>query len=196
MTAGCSGHDTACAGTMHIATRGDRSGQASTRLPSASYAASGTFVEHNVWSAFEHAYRTLRERSPRSMPLAQDLSLLRGPEGPGRVLPLSLAVLNWLNAWSPAASPDPHRAARFDPAPTRELPLDGLVVRSRGGGSAQGHAFRRTVELGSVWAGDDRLPAQLARPIRSDGHLILAFADRSSRRALALLAAAEASAGG
>ena len=153
------------------------------------------FVEHNVWAAFEHAYRTLRERSPRLMPLAQDLPALRGPEGAGRVLPLSQAVPELAERLEPGSVAliltEP---PRFDP------PAYSLSFLWTGWLFGRDAASRQKATLSIEqwswdWYGRAMTTAlrSLLRPLRPDGHLVLAFADRSSRRALALLAAAEAS---
>lgn len=153
------------------------------------------FIEHNVWAAFEHAYRTLRERSPRLMPLAQDLPALRRPEGAGRVLPLSLAVPDLAERLEPGSVAliltEP---PRFDPTAYALSFLWTGWLFGRDAASRQKAAL--SIEQWSWdWYGRAMTTAlrSLLRPLRPDGHMVLAFADRSSRRALALLAAAEAS---
>ena len=153
------------------------------------------FVEHNVWAAFEHAYRTLRERSPRLMPLAQDLPVLRGPEGAGRVLALSQAVPELAERLEPGSVAliltEP---PRFDP------PAYALSFLWTGWLFGRDAASRQKATLSIEqwswdWYGRAMTTAlrSLLRLLRPDGHLMLAFADRSSRRTLAMLAAAEAS---
>ncbi len=152
------------------------------------------FVEHNVWAAFEYAYRTLRERSPRLMPLTQDLPSLRGPEGAGRVLPLNLAVPELAERLEPGSVAliltEP---PRFDPP---AYALSFLWTGWLFGRDAAGRlkTLLSTDQWSWDWYGRAMTTAlrSLLRPLRSEGHLVLAFSDRSSRRAIALLAAAEA----
>lgn len=153
------------------------------------------FLEHNVWAAFEHAYRTLRERSPQLLPLAQDLPALNGPEGAGRVLPLSHAVPELVERLEPGSVAliltEP---PRFDP------PAYSLSFLWTGWLFGRDAASRLKATLSIEqrtwdWYGRAMTIAlrSLLRPLHPDGHMVLAFSDRSSRRALALLAAAEAS---
>ena len=153
------------------------------------------FVEHNVWAAFEHAYRMLRERSPHWMPLAHDLASLRGPDGAGRVLPLGQAAPELSEHLEPGSVAliltEP---PRFDPA------AYSLSFLWTGWLFGRDTASRLKATLAMEhwswdWYGRAMTTAlrSLLRPLRPDGHLVLAFADRSSRRALALMAAGELS---
>lgn len=159
------------------------------------------FVENNLWLAFDHAYRSLRSRAPgetarrdRPLPLAADLTRLRGPEGEGRVLPLALATPELAEQLSPGSvaliltEPPP-----FDPA---SYALNFLWTGWLFGREA---ANRQRPALSiEQWSWDWYARAMTAalrtlRPaLAPAGRLALAFADPSARRSLALLAAAGA----
>jgi hypothetical protein len=152
-------------------------------------------VEHNVWMAFEYAYRTLRERVARPLPTAQDLAGLRGQEGAGRVLALSLSVPELVERLEPdSVALILTEPPRFDPS---AYALNFLWTGWLFGRDAASR-LKATLAIDSWtwdWYGRAMATAlrSLLRPIRPEGHLVLAFADRSSRRALALLAATESS---
>lgn len=159
------------------------------------------FVEHNLWLAFEHAHRTLRGRAAgetarreRPLPLAADLTRLRGPEGEGRVLPLALTTPELVEQLTPGSvalilsEPPP-----FDPA---SYALNFLWTGWLFGREAANRQ-RPALSIGQ-WSWDWYARAIAAalralRPILApDGRLLLAFADRSARRGLAVLTAAGA----
>jgi hypothetical protein len=154
------------------------------------------FVENNLWQAFENAHHTLRSR-PHGQPsllVASDLPRLRMPEGEGRVLPSSLPtpeLVEQLGAGSVAlilTEPPP-----FDPA--------GYALQFLWSGWLYGReaANRQRMALSiEQWSWDWYARAMktalrtLRTLLRADGRLVLAFADYSPRRGLALLAAASA----
>ena len=151
------------------------------------------FVEHNVWQTFEHAYRTLRTRPSQTLSIAPDLSALRGPESAGRVLPLSLAVPDLSERLEPGSvSLILTEPPRFDPtAYALSFLWTGWLF---GREAASRLKATLAVEQWSWdWYGRAMTTAlrSLLRPTAPDGRMVLAFADRSSRRALALIAAAE-----
>lgn len=159
------------------------------------------FVENNLWLAFEHAYRTLRSRSPgeparrdRPLPLAADLARLRGPEGEGRVLPLALTTPDLAEQLNPDSvaliltEPPP-----FDPASyTLNFLWTGWLF---GREAANRQRLALSIEQWS-WDWYARAIAAALRTLRAAlqpaGRLVLAFADPSARRSLAVLAAAGA----
>lgn len=153
------------------------------------------FVEYNVWTAFEHAYQSLRERPPYWMPLAHDLASLRGPEGAGRVLPLSLAVPDLVERLEPGS------VALILAEPPRYDPATYALTFLRTGwlyGRDAAHRLKATLSTEQWswdWYGRAMTTAlrSLLRPLHPSGRLVLAFTDRSSRRALALIAAGESS---
>lgn len=158
-------------------------------------------VERNLWLAFEQAHRTLRSRSSgdparkdRHLPLAADLARLRAPDGEGRVLPLALptpelAERLGLDAAALILSEPPP----FDPATYALQVLWTGWLFGREAASRQ-----RAVLSIEQWSWDWYARAMTAalrtlRPLlKSDGRLVLAFADPAPRRGLALLAAAGA----
>ncbi|MFZ2489532.1 MAG: hypothetical protein WAZ19_15595 [Anaerolineae bacterium] len=153
------------------------------------------FVEHNLWQAFEHAYRTLRQRSSEQpLRLAADLTRLRGAEGEGRVLPLSLPVAELAERLPPGSvallvtEPPP-----FEPA---SYALNFLWTGWLFGREAA-NSQRATLSM-EQWSWDWYARAMttalraVRTPLRLDGRLVLAFSDQSVRRALALLSAASA----
>lgn len=153
------------------------------------------FVEPNVWLAFERAYQALRERSPRAMPLAHDLVALRGPDGPGRILPFNLAAPELAERLEPGSVAliltEP---PRFDPT---AYALGFLWTGWLFGRDAASR-LKTTLSVEQWtwdWYGRAMTTAlkSLLKPLAAEGHLVMAFADRSSRRTLALIAAAEAS---
>jgi hypothetical protein len=154
------------------------------------------FVENNLWQAFENARHTLRSRPYGQPPLlvASDLARLRMPEGEGRVLPSSLPTPEL--AEQPGAGsialiltePPP-----FDPASYALHFLWSGWLYGREAANRQRMAL--SIEQ---WSWDWYARAMktalrtLRALLRADGRLVLAFADRSPRRILALLAAASA----
>ncbi|MEI2688533.1 MAG: hypothetical protein V9H69_01985 [Anaerolineae bacterium] len=117
------------------------------------------FVEHNLWLAFEHAHRTLRGRAAgetarreRPLPLAADLTRLRGPEGEGRVLPLALTTPELVEQLTPGSvALDSERAAPLRSSLLRaQFPVDRLAVRARGCQPPAPRPQHRPVELGLV----------------------------------------------
>ncbi len=159
------------------------------------------FVENNLWLAFEHAYRTLRGRTPeeparreRPLPLAADLARLAAPEGEGRVLPLALTTAELAGQLTPGSvaliltEPPP-----FDPTTyaLNFLWTGWLFGRE----AANRQRLALTIEQWT-WDWYARAVAAALRTLRPTlqptGRLALAFADQSARRGLAVLAAAGA----
>jgi hypothetical protein len=154
------------------------------------------FVENNLWLAFEHAHRTLRGRlsgQPQIL-IASEMARLRAPEGEGRVLPSLLPTPELAEQLGPGSvaliltEPPP-----FDPA---SYALQFLWSGWLYGREA---ANRQRIALSvEQWSWDWYTRAlrtalrTLRALLRADGRLVLAFADRSPRRGLALLAAASA----
>ena len=151
------------------------------------------FVEHNAWRAFEHAHRTLRERSAHSVLWANSLVALRGPSGQGRVATDSLNVPELVERLIPGSvalilsQPPP-----FDPG---AYLLGFLWTGWLFGREAASHS-KAALSI-EHWSWDWYARAMTTalsglRPaVRPDGHMVLAFHDRSPRRMIALLAAAE-----
>lgn len=150
------------------------------------------FVEHNAWLAFEHAYRTLRERPAATLRLASDRASLLAPLGVGAALLASVAVPDLANHLEPGSVAlilsDP---PRLDPA------MYALSFLWTGWLFGRGEATRLKATLNVADADWDWYCramsvalGSLARLLKPDGRLVLAFDDRSARLALALLAAA------
>lgn len=150
------------------------------------------FVEHNAWLAFEQAHRTLRERPTHSVLWVNSLVGLRGPAGEGRVAADSLNVPDLAERLMPGSlaliltEPPP-----FDPSAYllgflwtgwlfgREAASHSKAALSIEHWSWDWYARAMTTALGGL------------RPlVRADGRMVLAFQDSSTRRVLALLAAA------
>lgn len=159
------------------------------------------FVENNLWLAFEHAYRTLRGRTPdeparreRPLPLAADLARLRSPDGEGRVLPLALTTPELAEQLTPGSvalilsEPPP-----FDPT---AYALNFLWTGWLFGREAANRQRQALIVEQWSWDWYARAVAAALRTLRPtvqpDGRLLLAFADQSARRGLAVLAAAGA----
>ncbi len=63
------------------------------------------FVENNLWLAFEHAHRALRERPlPPAAPKCADLARLRAPRAKAGILPLSLLAPELAEQLEPVGS--------------------------------------------------------------------------------------------
>ena len=150
------------------------------------------FVEHNAWLAFEQAHRTLRERPAHPVLWVESLVALRGPSGEGRVAADSLNVPDLAERLMPGSvaliltEPPP-----FDPGAYllgflwtgwlfgREAASHSKAALSIEHWSWDWYARAMTTALGGL------------RPlVRPDGRMVLAFQDRSTRRVLALMAAA------
>jgi hypothetical protein len=154
------------------------------------------FVENNLWQAFENARHTLRSR-PHEQPLllvASDLARLRMPEGDGRVLPSSLPtpeLAEQLGAGSVAlilTEPPP-----FDPVSYALQFLWSGWLYGREAANRQRMALSIEQWRWDWYARAMKTALRTLRTLlRADGRLVLAFADRSPRRGLALLAAASA----
>ncbi len=152
------------------------------------------FVENNLWLAFEHAHRTLRSRPARPLLQAADLVRLRIAESEGRTLPLSLQTPELVEQVPPGSialiltDPPP-----FDPTTYTLHFLWAGWLYGREAANRQRAAL--SIEQWS-WDWYTRAMASALRslraPLRADGRLVLACADRSPRRGLALLAAANA----
>lgn len=152
------------------------------------------FVENNLWLAFEHAHRTLRSRPARPLLLAPDLARLRAPESEGRTLPLSLPTPELVEQINPGSialiltEPPP-----FDPTAYALHFLWAGWLHGREAANRQRAAL--SIEQWS-WDWYARAMASALRslraPLRAGGRLVLACADRSPRRGLALLTAASA----
>ncbi len=152
------------------------------------------FTEDNLWLAFQRAHQVLRGRAPRQLLQAADLARLRAPEGEGRVLPLTLATPELAEHLGPGSvaliltEPPP-----FDPAAYALQVLWSGWLYGRDAANRQ-----RAVLSLEQWSWDwyARAMATALRSLRAllrpDGRLVLAFADPSPRRGLALLAAANA----
>ncbi|HSN77617.1 MAG TPA: hypothetical protein VL334_21295 [Anaerolineae bacterium] len=152
------------------------------------------FVENNLWLAFEHAHRTLRSRPHGKPPLlvAAEMARLRAPEGEGRVLPSMLPtpeLAEQLGSGSVAlilTEPPP-----FDPT---SYALQFLWSGWLYGREAANHQrMALSIEQWS-WDWYTRAMSTALRTLRTllpaNGRLVMALADRSPRRGLALLAAA------
>jgi hypothetical protein len=153
-------------------------------------------VENNLWLAFEHAHRTLRSRphGKPPLPVAAEIARLRASDGEGRVLPSML--------------PTPALAEQLEPGSvalilTEPPPFDptSYALQFLWSGWLYGReaANRQRMALsGEQWSWDwytramNRALRALRAALQADGRLVLAFADRSPRRGLALLTAASA----
>jgi hypothetical protein len=152
------------------------------------------FVENNLWLAFEHAHRALRSRPMRLLPVAADLARLRAPDGEGRWLPMTVQtpeLAEQVGAGSVAlivAEPPP-----FDPAAYALQFLWSGWLYGREAANRQ-----RTALSIERWSWDWYTRAigaalrALRTTLRPGGRMLLAFADSSLRRGLAVLAAANA----
>lgn len=159
------------------------------------------FVEPNLWLAFEHAHRTLRGRTAgeparreRPLPLAADLTRLRGPEGEGRVLPLALTAPELVEQLAPGSvalilSEPP----LFDPASYALNFLWTGWLFGREAANRQRPALSISQWSWNWYARAIAVALRALRPtLAPNGRLMLAFADPSARRGLAVLAAAAA----
>lgn len=150
-------------------------------------------LEHNVWLAFEEAYHRLRARETRYVPLATGLAALLRPEGEGLAW-LSCLLMHDLTQELETGSVDLVLSSPppFDPGmyALSFLWTGWLFGRERASRLKQMLAVR-----GASWDWYARVMAVALRGIRPllrpDGHLVLAFSDRSARRLLALLIAAD-----
>ena len=150
------------------------------------------FVEHNAWQAFEHAHRVLRERPKQPVMWASTLVTLRGPSGESRVAADSLNVPDLAERLMPGSvalilsEPPP-----FDPG---AYLLGFLWTGWLFGREAASHS-KAALSI-EHWSWDWYARAMTSalsglRPLtRPDGHMVLAFHDRSPRRVVALMAAA------
>lgn len=152
------------------------------------------FIENNLWLAFEHAYRVLRERPYRPLLQAADLVRLRAPDGEGRSLALTLHTPELAQQLEPAS------AALIVTEPPAFEPIAYALqflwtgwLYGREAANRQRNAL--TIEQ---WSWDWYTRAMAAalrslRPVlRPEGRLMLAFGDSSARRGLAILTAAGA----
>jgi hypothetical protein len=154
------------------------------------------FVEYNLWQAFENARHTLRSR-PHGQPallVASDLTRLRMPEGEGRALASSLPTPELVEQLGPSSvalvltEPPP-----FDPASYALQFLWSGWLYGREAANRQRMALSIEQWSWDWYARAMRTALRTLRTLlRSDGRLVLAFADYSPRRGLALLAAASA----
>ncbi|MEZ4769783.1 MAG: hypothetical protein R2844_15300 [Caldilineales bacterium] len=150
------------------------------------------FVERNAWHALEEARRALRERAAPPVLWATNLVALRGPSGAGRVAADSLNVPDLADRLMPGSVAliltEP---PAFDPGAYllgflwtgwlfgREAASHSKAALSIEHWSWDWYARAMTTALGGL------------RPlVRDDGRMVLAFHDRSTRRVVALMAAA------
>ncbi|MEA3334509.1 MAG: hypothetical protein U9R25_01265 [Chloroflexota bacterium] len=150
-----------------------------------------TFVEYNVWLAFEQAYQTLKNRPERSLPLAFNLNSFL-EDADDRLLLQSSALPDLAKRLGPASVSlmltDP---PRLDPL----FYATSFVWTGWLFGRAAADRLRSTLTI-TRWNWDwyARVMTTAFRTLREtvkpDGHLVLAFSDRTTRRALALLVAA------
>ncbi len=150
------------------------------------------FVEHNAWQAFEQAHRVLRERPTQPIMWASSLVTLRGPSGEGRVAADSLNVPDLADRLMPGSvalilsEPPPFHPGAYL--------LGFLWTGWLFGREAASHS-KAALSI-EHWSWDWYARAMTTalsglRPlVRSDGHMVLAFHDRSPRRVIALMAAA------
>lgn len=150
------------------------------------------FVERNAWHAFEHAHGALRERPVHPVLWANNLVALRNPSGEGRVAADSLNVPELAERLMPGSvalilsEPPP-----FDPG---AYLLGFLWTGWLFGREAASHS-KAALSIEN-WSWDWYARAMTMaltglRPlVRPDGHMVLAFHDRSTRRIIALMAAA------
>ncbi|MCB0204001.1 MAG: hypothetical protein KDH89_04180 [Anaerolineae bacterium] len=150
------------------------------------------FVEHNAWHAFEHAHRTLRERPSHPVLWANNFVALRGPSGEGRVAAESLNVPDLAEQLMPGSVAliltEP---PSFDPG---AYLLGFLWTGWLFGREAASHS-KAALSI-ERWSWDWYARAMgtalggLRPLVRADGRMVLAFQDRSTRRVVALIAAA------
>lgn len=150
------------------------------------------FVEHNVWLALEEAYRELHAGQPGQLSLAPNLASLLGDEGAGKALLLASSLPDLAQRLEPASV-----ALVLSTSPVFDPLAYVLTVLWTGWlyGRQAIRPLRTFVQIERLnWDWYGRAMTSALRTLRTllkpEGRLVFVFGDSSTRRVLALLAAA------